>query len=822
MSDSQEIQPSAGFAAFRQDAHYAFRSLRKRSGFAAIVIITLAVGIGAATAMFSMANGVLLRPLPVRDQDRVVVSWREDALRGGPHLPFTEEVVSAFGKESRTVRQVSAMASGGTLRMPSMLGEDIFFINGSFVGGNFFDVLGAPPMLGRTLRLEDDELGAGPVIVISYNLWQQRFGGDPAAIGKLLRFNGIMNTIVGVMPPQFVLPRGTDVWVPLVFTAPPPKTARAPWPWVAMVGRLAPGATADAARREFDAYLKRRATENPDQMPNVRSDLREISSWVVGEMRPVVLILLAASTLLLAIACVNVANLLLIRGAGREQELAVRTARGASRRRLAQQFLTESLVLGVIGGVLGVVLATLAVKALVAAAPPELPRLDEVSVDGRVLAVALAISLLSAVAFGLAPALWALRADIGTPLRGGARAGGGGRGVSALKRLLAAGQVALALIVLVGAGLLGNSLLRLQRIDVGFQPERLTSIFLVVSARKYDSTAKIFRLYDQMLPRLANIPGVSSVSPTAMPPLLGPDGWRANFVAEGQGPEQASQNPEIAVEAVGPEHFRTLGLPIRRGRGFTDQDRDSAQLVTVISMETARRTWPGKDPIGQRLRLITPDSAQRWFTVVGVVGESRYRDLTTPMPTVYVPYRQMDVTPLYLLVRSSGDAPAPVPAILAAIREVEPDASLPEASSVQQILARPLARPRFNALLLSLFAGAAVLLAGVGIYGLMASLVGQRTRELGVRLALGARPVDVLRLVLREGMLLTLAGVVGGLMVAFVGARALAAVLFEVKPSDPVTFIGVTGLLLLVAAVACFVPARRASRVDPLRALRAD
>jgi putative ABC transport system permease protein len=821
MSDSMDPRPAAGLAALHQDARYALRSLRKRSGFATLIVVTLAVGIGAATAMFSVANGVLLRPLPLRDQDRVIVAWREDALRGGSHLPFIEEVVTSFGRESRTVHRVAAMASGGAQRWPMRLGDDIFFANASLVGGSYFDVLGVRPLLGRTLRDEDDVLGAAPVIVISQGLWERRFGGEATVIGRLLRFNGVMNTIVGVMPAGFDMPRTTDLWVPIVFAAPPPKKERADGQFVAMVGRLAPGASIDGARREFDAYLARRAAERPDQMPNVRADLRPISSWVVGEVRPAVLILLAASGLLLAIACVNVANLLLIRGAGREQELAVRTALGASRGRLAQQLLTESVVLGMIGGVLGVVLAALAVRVLVAAAPPELPRLDEIALDGRVLFVAVATSLASALAFGLAPALWALRADIGTPLRGGMRAGGGGRGVSALKRLLAAGQVALALVVLVGAGLLGNSLLRLQRIDLGFRAERLTSLYLVISARKYDSAAKVIRLMDQVLPRIGSIPGVTSVSPTLMPPLLGQDGFRANYVAEGQTHDEATGNPEVNVEVVGPEHFRTIGLPLLRGRAFTEQDRDSSELVAVVSTETGRRTWPGRDPLGQRLRL-TQDSAVRWITVVGVVGESRYRDLTTAMPSIYVPYKQLNAPPLYLLIRSTGEVPGLVPAVLGAIREVEPESWLPEASSVKQIMSKPLARPRFNALLLALFAGASLLLASVGIYGLMTSLVGQRMRELGVRVALGARPVDVLRLVLREGMLLALAGAVAGLAIAVAGSRALAAVLFEVKPGDPVTFAGVTALLLLVAAAACYVPARRASRVDPLLAMRSE
>ncbi|HKG96132.1 MAG TPA: ABC transporter permease [Gemmatimonadaceae bacterium] len=824
MSDTAGHGPtaSARMSALRQDIKYTLRSLRKHPGFAALVILTLAAGIGAATAMFSVANGVLLRPLPVREQERLVVGWRDDALRGGQRLAFSEAMLNDYAAESRTFQKVSTMSAGPVQRWPMVLNGEVFFGNTFLVGGDYFETLGVSPMVGRRMTMADDNPGAGMNVVLSHAFWQRKFGGDPAAVGKTIRFVGRFHTIIGVMPPEFDLPATTDIWVPKSMFAQPGQ--RPQGQFLALVGRLKPGITPAAARAEFDGFVRRKSTENPAQMPNARADVRSLADYVVGDVRQAVVILLAASALLLVIACINVANLLLIRGAAREQELAVRTALGAGKGRLARQLLTESLVLGVAGGAAGVVLAALAVRVLVAAAPPELPRLDQIHLDGRVLAVAVAVSIVCALAFGLAPAMWAWRTDLGTPLRGGGRGGSDARGARSAKRLLAAGQVALAFIVLAGAGLLGNSLVRLLNIEVGFRPERLTSMFMIVSAIKYplNEPKKLQGMLDQALQRIGQVQGVSAVTATTTRPMAGLDAFRVNFVAEGQTAEAAGGNPMLMGDAIGPEHFRTIGVPLLRGRTFTDADRDSTPRVAILSQDIVKQLWPNEDPLGRRIRFGTAaDTGQlNWLTVVGVAGNSRFRDLTTPAPTVYVPYKQIGAVPLYLLVRSNREQGALVPAVLAALHEVEPDSHLPEASSVEQIMSRPLARPRFNALLLAMFAGAALLLAAVGIYGLMSSLVGQRTREVGIRMALGARPSEVRGLVLKEGMVLSAAGAIAGLVVAVIGSRAIAALLFEVKPGDPVTMLIAGAVLLVVAVIACYIPARRAARVDPIQALR--
>jgi putative ABC transport system permease protein len=817
---NHDAAPRAAAGAFSQDVRFTLRALRKNPGFAALVVLTLAAGIGAATAMFSVANGVLLRPLPVRDQGSLVVAWREDVMRVGQRLPFNEAMLNEFAAESRTFEKVSSMAANQVQRWPLVLNGEVFFGNTFLVGGDFFQTLGVAPMLGRQMTMADDQAGAGMQVMLSHGFWQRKFGGDPSAVGKTIRFGGRFHTIIGVMPPEFDLPATTDIWVPKSMFAPPGQ--RPQGQFLALIGRLKPGVTLAAARSEFDGFVRRKAIENPAQMPNARADVRTLSDYVVGEMKPAVLILLAASMLLLVIACINVANLLLIRGAAREQELAVRTALGAGKGRLARQLLTESLVLGLAGGLVGVVLAALAVKALVLAAPAELPRLDQIRLDGRVLAAAVAVSIVSSLAFGLAPALWAWRTDLGTPLKGGGRGGSDAHGTRSVKRMLAAGQVAIAFVVLAGAGLLGNSLVRLLNVDLGFRPERLTSMFMIVSAIKYDQPRKIHNMLDQALQRIAQVPGVSAVTATTSRPMAGTDAFRVNFVAEGQTPEAAGGNPMLSGEGVGADHFRTLGIAIVRGRAFTDADRDSMPRVAIVSQEVAKRVWGNEDPLGKRIRFGTAaDTGQlQWMTVVGVAGESRFRDIAQASPSVYVPYKQIGANPLYLMVRSSRDLGTLVPAVLNALHEVEPDSHLPEASTLEQIMSKPLARPRFNALLLAMFAGAALLLAAVGIYGLMSSLVGQRTREVGIRMALGARPDQVRGLVLREGMVLSAVGAVVGLVIALVGSGALAAMLFEVKPRDPVTMAGAGLILLVVAVVACYIPARRAARVDPIQALR--
>ena len=817
---NHDAAPRAAAGAFSQDVRFTLRALRKNPGFAALVVLTLAAGIGAATAMFSVANGVLLRPLPVRDQGSLVVAWREDVMRVGQRLPFNEAMLNEFAAESRTFEKVSSMAANQVQRWPLVLNGEVFFGNTFLVGGDFFQTLGVAPMLGRQMTMADDQAGAGMQVMLSHGFWQRKFGGDPSAVGKTIRFGGRFHTIIGVMPPEFDLPATTDIWVPKSMFAPPGQ--RPQGQFLALIGRLKPGMTLAAARSEFDGFVRRKAIENPAQMPNARADVRTLSDYVVGEMKPAVLILLAASMLLLVIACINVANLLLIRGAAREQELAVRTALGAGKGRLARQLLTESLVLGLAGGLVGVVLAALAVKALVLAAPAELPRLDQIRLDGRVLAAAVAVSIISSLAFGLAPALWAWRTDLGTPLKGGGRGGSDAHGTRSVKRMLAAGQVAIAFVVLAGAGLLGNSLVRLLNVDLGFRPERLTSMFMIVSAIKYDQPRKIHNMLDQALQRIAQVPGVSAVTATTSRPMAGTDAFRVNFVAEGQTPEAAGGNPMLSGEGVGAEHFRTLGIGIVRGRAFTDADRDSMPRVAIVSQEVAKRVWGNEDPLGKRIRFGTAaDTGQlQWMRVVGVAGESRFRDIAQASPSVYVPYKQIGANPLYLMVRSSRDLGTLVPAVLNALHEVEPDSHLPEASTLEQIMSKPLARPRFNALLLAMFAGAALLLAAVGIYGLMSSLVGQRTREVGIRMALGARPDQVRGLVLREGMVLSAVGAVVGLVIALVGSGALAAMLFEVKPRDPVTMAGAGLVLLVVAVVACYIPARRAARVDPIQALR--
>lgn len=790
----------------------------RRPGLAAIIILTLALGIGGATALFSVANGVLLRPLPVRDQDRVVVSWRQDVARQLDRQAMREDVVLDYTRDSRVYTEAGAVISD-PLNAPLLIDNEITYAQLALVSGNYFNLLGAQPLVGRTVLPEDDVFGAEPVAVLSEGLWRRLYGGDSTVLGQTVRFLGRERTIVGVMPQAFALPLGAELWAPTISWA-PSATQRGQFPVFALVGRLAPGVTLEQAEADFTSYLQLRAQELPNELPSPAASMHRVAETVTGDVRVAILVLGGASALLLLIACFNVANLLIMVGMSRQQEYSVRAALGAGRWVLVRQGLLEALVLAAAGGVLGAAAAWAVVRALVSIAPPELPRLSEISMDMRVLLVAVGASLASAAIAGTAPALWASRADPGDALRGTGRAVTAGAGVHFIRRAFVVGQFALTMVILTGAGLLTHSLLRLTNVPLGFRTESVTEVALVSSAAKYDTPAKMVAVIELLLARAREVPGIDDATAVALRPMTGAGDGERQYVLEGQSPSDALGNPAATTQAVDGSFVPVLEIPVRAGRAITEDDRADQPLVLMVSSELERRLWPDEGAVGRRLAYTSPDGSLEWREIVGVVGETRYRHPTIERPAIYVPWRQISSTPLTFLVRTQLNPAQLREALLPALREVETELWLPSIRPLGELTAQPLVAPRFQAMLLSAFAWTALFLAAIGIYGLTATAVAERRAELGVRLTLGAKPERLFRMILMEGLGLALVGTLIGLVAAWVFTRGLGALLYDVAPGDPLTFVAVTLVLLVASALACAVPAARAARTPPAVVLR--
>jgi putative ABC transport system permease protein len=809
-----------------RDVRYAVKSLGRSPGFALIAVSTLALGIGASTAMFSVLNGVLLRQLPVRAEDEVVVLWQEAPARATDRLPVMYRDLSAFRERTRTFQSVAGVAYYGAGEKVFLDGGRPLAVAATWVTGDFFTLLGVEPVHGRTLLPSDDVPGAAPVMVIGYGLWQRYFGGDPSVVGRTLEWNHKPVTVVGVLPRGFEYPTGAEVWVPAIPEFPATLEARADPSRIMvfyLVGRLLRGVSERAASEDFEAYLRASDAERRVAERGMKPVLTPLPELISGDVRARLWAAAAAVGLLLLIASANVANLLLIRGSARTHELAIRSALGAGRRRLFRQLLTESGVLAGLGGVFGALLAVVGVRVLVALAPPELPRRELIEVDGRVLLFAVAVTALTALLSGLLPAVLSAAGELGVWLRGGLRTGVASRRGQALRHALVIGQVSLAILVVVGAGLLVRSLVALQSVAMGFNDEHLLVASTIFLPESLPARSQQVMLQEEMLARVSAIPGVVSAASLPARPFAGQGSWSTMYTGEGQTAEAQASNPWVNFEVVGPEYFRTLEIPLQRGRAFGAQDREDAHRVAIVSEAIARQTWPGDDPIGKRIGFGTPDAPGEWYTVVGVVGDTRYHELRAAEPSLYLPIRQFEgPVPTTLAVRTRGDPAAVVPEIRRALAQVHPDWMLASGGSVRQLMAAPLARPRFSTLLLGAFAAVTLLLATVGIYGVMAATVRQRTRELGIRLALGATAGEVRRLVLRQGVRLALWGCALGSGGALIGSRALRSMLFEVSPTDPVTFVVVVGLLLGAATLACCIPARQASRVDPVNTLRVE
>ena len=802
---------------YGSELRLAVRHVARTPGFSIAAIFIIALGIGLATAVFTVADAILIRRLPVLDQNRIVVLQGETPDHRTDNVPLDAEHTRDYVRLTTSLSRAAWVLYNGAAPVTIRDGDRVSRIQEALVTGDYFDVLGARPLIGRALREDDDRFGSPRVAVISYRAWQERYGGSSDVIGRrmLVLEYGATYTIVGVMPPGLDFPRGAESWV----------TVRGATPDSAMkfldfdiVGRLAPGATPEAARQEMSAYFSRHFQAT--WMQRVQGVVHVLPALVLGDTRPAVLTFSAAAALLLLITCINVANLLLVRGLGRVREVAVRTALGASRARIVRQLVAEHSVLAIGGGALGVLLAIGAVHLFVAVAPPGLPRLDEIHVEPRIVVAACAITALATILFALAPAVVTSRVDALVALRSGSRHSDTGRSRS-LGDALVSGQVALAVVVLAAAGLIARSLLKLETVDLAFQSSRLTVAQIIFRpGTDVQEPAQATAVLQRLVVAIGAIPGVESASPVVSVPYASMRSWEGTPSIEGQSAAEAARNSMVDLEVVSPSFFSTLGLPVVRGRVFTDEDRPGATPVAIVSESVARRFWPGANPIGKRLL----GGAKAPLTVIGVVPDTRYRDLRTTHAAIYYPLRQSEFPfpPTTLVIRARAARADLVAELRRTIDQTTPEIALASASPFEELLAGPLSQPRMNALLLGVFASAAVLLAAVGLFSVLTTRVRQRRYELGVRMALGATSTDVAALVVRRGALLAAIGAAAGLAGAIVLNRFIQALLFDVSPTDAATLAAACVVLVAVALLAAYVPARRAAQVDPMIALRAD
>ncbi|HEV2130574.1 MAG TPA: ABC transporter permease, partial [Longimicrobiaceae bacterium] len=693
-------------------------------------------------------------------------------------------------------------------------------ISRTLVTANFFQTLGVEPALGRRFTPEEEVQGQHQVAVLSHGLWQRRFGGDPAAVGRTLRMNGTEFTVVGIMPPGFDFPSESQLWAPLA-PGEQIREARGAF-WLYSVGRLAPGVSMEAAQTEMASIAERHRQEYPEIFSRFGVFVQPVGDYLVGDVRPALLVLLGAVAFLLLIASANVANLLLARAAAREREIAVRAALGASQRRIVTQLLIESVALALMGGLLGMLIALWGVGLLKGFGPADLPRLENVGVNGTVLAFTFLLSLLTGIAFGLAPAFQLMRTQIVEPLREGGRGLSGGRRGRRTRNGLVVAEVALALVLLIGAGLLLQSFARLRSIDPGFRAENLLTVRLALGGSGYNEPPKVVAFYEQLLDRVQALPGVTSAA-AASTILLPELANSAGVTIEGRPAAPAEEQIEVPIDAVSPGFFRTLGTPLLRGRDFAPTDDPESTPVAIVNEAMAHRFWPDVDAIGQRYRYGAEESDAPWITVVGVVADARRSGLDQEArPSTFLPFRQQPLTSMVLVLRTTADPTTLAGAVRREVREIDPNLPLAEVSTLEAQLGERLAQRRFNALLLSIFSALALILATVGVYGVIAYSVNQSTREIGIRMALGARRGHVLGLVLRQVAVLLAVGVGIGVLVALLLSRTLSGMLYGTSAADPATYAAVALLLVAVALLAGFLPAHRATRVDPMIALRQE
>lgn len=807
-----------------QDIRYAMRMLAKSPGFAAIAIGSLALGIGANTAVFSVVDAVLLKPLPFPASERLMAVWET--------MPENDRRFVAPGnfvnwqKQSQSFERLAAYTTS-PLNL-SGRGEPQK-LNAVAVSTNFFETLAVPTLKGRSFLPEDAQHQDRGSVVLSYGLWQAKFGADPQALGQDLLLDGKSYTVIGIMPSDFGFPARAELWVlgergsavpASLELGPNPDTARDVH-ISAVIGRLKPQITRAQAQAEMTTIAQHLAQEYPKTNAGLGAKVISLHEQVVGSSRQTLLVLLGAVALVLLIACANVANLLLAWATKREREIAIRAALGAGRGRLIRQMLTESLVLSVAGGLLGLTVAVWVVHLFVGISPPDIPRLEQTGVDGMMLAFTCGITLLTGMVFGTIPAWHATRLDPQNGLRdGGTRAGDGPGGRGAQNQLVVA-EIAIAQILLLGAGLLIMSFVRLQATDPGFNPARLLTGRVALSDSKYSDPKTKVAFYDQVLERVEAIGGVRSAALVMTLPLSG-GAMNRGFRIEGRPEPKADDNVSLDYQLISPGYFATMEIPLRAGRTFAATDSGSAPRVAIVNQTMARKYFPGQDPIGKRIAFGDPHNQDSWRTIVGIVGDVRYESIgVPPTPLAYTPYRQNTEpwSQMAIVLRTKLNPASLAPDLRQAILAVDSNQPTTNVQTMEELMAAGVTRPRFTMLLIGTLAGIATVLAVAGIYGVMAYAVVRRTREIGIRMALGAEARDVLALIVRQGMTLTLAGVALGVLGAFALLRVLAKMLYGTTSYDPVTFMSISLLLTLVSLLACYFPARSAAQLNPMIAL---
>lgn len=806
-----------------QDVRYAVRMLLKKPGFTAVVIITLALSIGANTAIFSVVSAVLLRPLPYADPEQLVMIWMRGADDPSGRIPASYPDVLDYKSQSRSFSHIAAYTIGSTT-LAGNGDHEPELLRGARVTADLFPVLNAEPSIGRAFSAQEDQTGAAPVVVISHGLWQRRFGANPSIVGRQVTLNGMSTTVLGVMPPDFKFPGWTDeqfeFLMPLNSAASLTKmlSTRAAQ-FLSVIARLKPGVTREQAAAEVSAIAQRLEQAYPETNTNRKARLVSLQEDIVGDIRPALLVLLGAVGLVLLIACANVGNLLLARASSRNREIAVRTALGASRTRVVRQLLTESLLLAALGGALGLLLAGWGIDLLMTAAPADLPRLTEVNLDVGVLGFTLVVAVLTGVAFGLAPALQASKLNLNESLKEGGRSGGEGARRNHVRSLLVISEVALSLVLLVGAGLLIKSFWQLLQTDPGYRTDRVLTTGIPAPRTKYPEPSQVATFYQEVLRHIEALPGTTAAGYVSLLPLGGNDIWNS-FEIEGRPPSAPGSRTEARSQVASPNYFDTINIPVLRGRVFTERDANNMPPVIVVNETFARRYFPGEDPVGKRLVFSGDNPVRR--EIVGVVGDVRHQGLDKEAsPEYYLSYLQSPNYNLKLVVRSASADPGDLAsAVRGVIREVDKDQLVGEMKTMETLVAESVAPRRFNMTLLGVFATVALVLASIGIFGVISYSVTQRTREIGIRMALGAQKGDVLRIVIKQGMTLALVGVMLGLLGAFALTRVMSSLLYGISATDPLTFTTVALLLTTTALLACYIPARRATKVDPLVALR--
>jgi len=812
-----------------QDIRYGARLLLKSPGFTLIAVLTLALGIGANTAIFSVVNFVLLRPLPYANSDQLLMIWERNLKKGWSESPTSSANFVDFRTSARNLEVAAFTDTNGNFNLTG--GDQPERVAGLRVSANLFPLLGVNPGRGRLFLPQEDQPGAGHVLILSYGLWQRTFAANANLINKTIQLNSQSYTVVGIMPPDFKFPpafsavvgsseesvSNADLWVPLTTDDIPLVRDRRD---LKMMGRLKPGVTVAQAQADLNAIASRLDREFPDVNGGIETHVIPLREQVTGDISLALFVLMTAVALVLLIACANVANLLLAKATGRQKEIAIRTALGATRLRILRQLLTESVLLGLLGGLLGLLFAVIGAKTLIAFVTTNIPKLKDFTFDATVLLFTLLIALVTSLFFGLAPAIDASKPNLNEALKEGGRSSSGSASRQRLRDFLVITEVALAVILVTASGLMFRSFLRLQGVNPGFNPKNLITLEVELPDAKYHAAQQQQNFQQQLLQRLTTIPGVQSAATVDNVPF-GVNAFNTSFMIEGRPVPAVTERPRAFYRVISPNYFRTMGIPFRRGNEFTDRDSAEMPGVAIINETATRKYWPGEDPIGRKIKRGRPESKNPWVTIVGIAGSASQLSLREEsQPEIYVPFLQNTTPNFSLVVRTASDPKTITGAIRKEVWATDKDLPVSNMKLMDELISNSTAQPRFYVILLTVFAALALILAAVGVYGVMAYSVTLRTRDIGIRMAVGAQPMDIFKHVIGHALMLASIGLVIGLVLAGTSTLVMKSLLFGISTADPLTLIVTALILLAVALLASYLPARKATKVDPMVALR--